>query len=198
MTTDRVYPGYLSGRGTLAFFDRLSQQDGNQWSLHGSDSYGASCQFAGGAYHVSQQGNSHFAACSTQGIFGNFTFEGQLTITQGDCGGVTFREDNNGHFYYFLFCENGTYQVFKYVSYGASDAMILRSSRSFAIHTGLGRQNKIAVVANGDTMLFYANERQIDRVQDASYTLGSIALIARPLYGHTTDVIYSNARLWTL
>jgi len=50
-------------------------------------------------------------------------------------------------------------------------------------------------------MTFYVNEQQIDQVQDSSYTLGNIALIANPSYfngRHATDVAYSNARLWTL
>jgi hypothetical protein len=64
----------------------------------------------------------------------------------------------------------------------------------------VGHENKIAVVASGSTMTFYVNEQQIDQEQDSSYTSGKIALIANPYRpdGHVTDVVYSNARLWTL
>ena len=100
---------------------------------------------------------------------------------QGDCGGMIFRSDDDGHFYYFHICENGTYKVFKYVDTIAAHAKALCSSSSSAIHTGLGHQNKMAVVATGSTMTFYVNERQIDQEQDSSYTSGKIALIADPL-----------------
>src|SRR5437762_8229827 len=51
--TDQAYPGYLSGKGTLAFFDPLSQESGSKWSSHGSTDRG--CQFTGSTYHVSTQ-----------------------------------------------------------------------------------------------------------------------------------------------
>jgi hypothetical protein len=198
--TVQAYPGYLTGNGRLSFFDPLSQEGGSKWSSYRSDSVGMSCQFTGGAYHISQQLNDSFAACLAKEIFSNFVFEVQLTITQGDCGGVIFRFDSNGHYYYFHFCEDGTYQVSKYVDNIGSHAKILFSSSSSAIHTGLGHQNKMAVVANGSTMTFYVNEREIDQEQDSSSTSGKIALIAAPYYGggHATDVAYNNARLWTL
>jgi transcriptional regulator with XRE-family HTH domain len=47
--TDQTYPGYLSGKGTLAFFDPLSQEEG-KWK----SGAGSSCQFIGGAYRVSK------------------------------------------------------------------------------------------------------------------------------------------------
>jgi hypothetical protein len=193
----QAYPGYLSGNGTLAFFDPLSQE--GKWHSR-SDSAAGSCQFTGGAYHVSELPIGYFGWCLADGIFGgNFAFEVQLTITQGDCGGITFRDDSNGHFYKFIICQDGTYKVNKYINNNSSTT--LQESNSSAIRTGLDQQNKIAVVASGSTITFYVNERQIDREQDSSYTPGKIALIASSYSangGHATDVAYSNARLWTL
>jgi transcriptional regulator with XRE-family HTH domain len=193
------YPGYLSGKGTLVFFDPLSQQDGSKWSSSSNNTYGSSCQFTGGTYHIrKQQVGGSFSWCAPNGVFSNFAFEVQLTIMQGDCGGMTFRGDYIGHFYFFRICQGGTYKVTKYMSDSGSDSKVLQDSNSSAIKTGLGQQNKIALVANGSTMTFYVNEQQIDQEQDSSYTSGSIALIAHPFYAHATDVAYSNARLWAL
>jgi eukaryotic-like serine/threonine-protein kinase len=198
--THHPYPSYLPGHGTLAFFDPLSQADGSQWNSYSANSTGGACQFTGGVYHISQQPNGNFNWCTAHGIFSNFAFEVQLTIIQGDCGGLLFRSDGYGHFYYFHFCDNGTYKVFKYVDTIGAHAETLFSSSSSAIHTGQGHENKMAVVASGSTMTFYVNERQIDQEQDSSYTSGKIALIASPYLsgGHTTDVAYSNTKLWTL
>jgi transcriptional regulator with XRE-family HTH domain len=196
-TQTHSYPEYLSGNSQLSFFDPLSQESGSQWSSQSNNS-GGTCRFTHGAYHISQQLTGSLASCSAHKIFSNFTFEVQLTITRGDCGGMVFRDDNAGHFYYFHICEDGIYAVLKYVD--PIHAKYLYSGRSSAFHTGLGQQNKIAVVANGSLMTFYVNEQQIDQEQDSSYTSGKIALIAAPYSsgGHATDVAYSNARLCRL
>jgi transcriptional regulator with XRE-family HTH domain len=196
----QAYPGYLSEKGTLAFFDPLSQEGGSKWNSYIANSTGGACQFIRGAYHASQQPNSYFRWCPTQGTFSNFAFEVQLTIMQGDCGGMTFRNDYNWHFYFFHICQNGTYKVIKYMRNSGYDLKYLQDSGSSAMKTGLGQQNKIAIVANGSTMTFYVNEQQIDQEQDSSYTSGTIALIASSIYpgAHATDVAYSNASLWIL
>lgn len=191
------YPSYLLGSGTLAFVDPLSQANGSQWSSSTNGSGGA-CRFTGGAYHVSQQTHLSFNYCPATRIYSNFTFEVQMTITQGDCGGMIFREGSNGQqFYFFRICQDGNYGVARY---SGSDNTDLRFGKSLAVQVGLGQGNKIAVVANGRTITFYVNEQQIDQIQDNSYTSGSIGLIAAPYYqtGSATDVAYSNARLWTL
>jgi len=197
-TNKRTYPGYLSGNGTLAFFDPLNQESGSQWSSYSSNNgFDLSCQFSRGAYHISRLKTDSFSGCFTNEMFSNFAFEVQLTIIQGDCGGITFRNDYNGHSYLFQVCQDSTYMVSKLMNYSGTDT---KSSTSSAIKTGLGQQNKIAIVANGSTMIFYVNERQIDQEQDSSYASGFIALITAPFYpnGHPTEVAYSNARLWTL
>src|SRR5260370_20101840 len=155
-----TYPPYLSGSGTLAFVDPLSQEGGSKWSSF-SASNGAACQFTGGAYHVSQP-QKYFTSCRAGRIFSNFAFEVQLRITQGDCGGTDFRDDRQGHFYYFHICQDGGYKVAIYSS--STDFTNLRGGNSSAIHAGLGQQNKVAVVASGSTITFYVNEHQIDQV----------------------------------
>jgi hypothetical protein len=117
---------------------------------------------------------------------------------QGDCGGMTFRDDGRGNFYYFEVCRNAPYEVSKFADASGDNVTDLSESSSSAIHSGLSQQNKIAIVAVGSTMIFYANEQKINQVQDSSYTSGNIALIAYPEDGNVTDVAYSNARLWTL
>jgi transcriptional regulator with XRE-family HTH domain len=196
------YPGYLPGNGALAFFDPLREARESQWPSYSNKdtTTGGACQFTGGAYHVSQAVNGYFTLCTTTRVFSNFAFEVQLTITQGDCGGIAFRLKKFEH-YDFSICQNGESCITKFVSVSSSDAQSLYCCTSSAVHTGLGHQNKLAVVANGSTMTFYVNEQQIDQEQDSSYTSGKIALTANPFYNkdaHATEVAYSNARLWTL
>jgi hypothetical protein len=180
----------------LAFFDPLSRED--KWGSY-TNSTGGSCKFNKEVYLSQQQFYQYINRCITFGTkFSKFAFEVQLTITQGDCGGMSFRDDSDGqHFYYFRICQNGMYGLFKYAGKDSSP-LILLNSRSLAIYTGLGKQNKVAVVASGSTMIFYINERRVDQVQDSSYTLGYLGLAADPSYNNLTDVVYSNARVWKL
>jgi eukaryotic-like serine/threonine-protein kinase len=193
------YPSYLSGRGRLAFFDPLTQPD--RWYAAGTNNgvVGGACQFSGGAYHVSEQDSRYFQHCVTNETYTNFAFEVELTVTQGDCGGMTFREKNDvGQFYYFQVCENGRYGVRRYTTFSGSDSTNLRYGDSVAIKTGLGQRNKIAIVASTSTFIFYVNGQQIDQVQDSTHTSGCIGLIAYPQFSHPTDAAYSNARVWVL
>ncbi len=200
--TDPAYPGYLSGHGTLLFFDPLSQERGSEWSSYSINGTGGACQFIGGAYHASQQQTKYLQWCPTRRTFDNFAFEVQLTITRGNCGGVIFRIENLEHYYYFGVCQNGRSGLRKYVSLSDSDSQLLYITNNPAIHAGLGHQNTIAVIASGSTMTFYVNEQEIAHVWDSSYTVGQVALVAGPYQGgfgdDVTDVAYRNARLWTL
>ncbi len=193
VTANNPYPSYLSGEGTLAFVDPLSQAD------HWSASTGEACQFTNGAYHVIQKLPGYFMHCDASGTYSNFAFEVQLIIVKGDCGGIVFRYDQAiGHFYKFAICRDGTYWVLKYMSNTGSDTEVLQNGTSSAIKSGLDQQTKIAIVASSNTLAFYANEQQIAFKQESSYASGSIALIAEPIGDQATDVAYSNARLWTL
>jgi hypothetical protein len=187
-----IYPSYLSGHGTPIFADSLSQE--GEWRSE-SDSTGGVCQFTNSAYHVSQQPSTNFNHCDASGTFSNFAIEVQLTITKGDCGGMIFRNDGKGQYYYFHICRDGTYKVALFSNDPGTD--LQPSTSSSAIHTGLNQPNTIAISASGRTMTFYANGQQIGQVQDDNYNSGSIGLIAKPV-GRATDVAYKNARAWTL
>jgi serine/threonine protein kinase len=186
-----AYPSYLPGGGTLKFVDPLNQESGSQWHNDG-----AACNFTQGAYSVSEQDTRYFQPCHTSETYSNFAFEVHLTIKQGDCGGMIFRDDSSkGNYYLFSICVDGQYDVLKYVNNSNSSPLLQPGKTAI---NGLGQQNKIAIVASGSTMTFYVNEKQIgDQVQDNSYTSGLIALIASPL-DHATEVAYTNAKLWTL
>lgn len=193
-TTAQVYPAYLSGNGTLAFFDPLNQE--GEWSSE-LDPHGNTCQFTDGAYHVMQQQKGSFNSCANKQSFGNFAFEVYLTIVQGDCGGMILRQSNNGNSYYFHICQDSTYKFVKLVN-NSNAPSPMHIGQSSAIHTGRGQQNKIAVVANSSTMMFYVNEQLVHQEQDSSYASGYIGLLANAADGNPTDVAYTNARVWTL
>src|SRR5262249_27495213 len=152
----------------------------SRWHSDDTNFNGESCRFTGGAYHAIQESIRYDTTCSIEGDFSNFAFEVQLTITQGDCGGIRLSQDMENLFtYYFGICQDDTYMAKKY-GYSGDHEVQTRSSisSSSAIHAGRSQQNKIALVASGSTMTFYVNEQPIDHVQERSSVSVKMALIA--------------------
>ncbi len=188
-------PDPYSPPGTLALLDTLSDSSTSVWSANTDTSFGGQCQFASGGYQVSQEPPSKNYICDEQSAYSNFTFEVQMTITQGDCGGLDIRNNSsNSNLYFFQICQSGTYALYKYTSNSNSTSLASGSSQS--ITTGMGQANTIAIVANGGNFTLYVNRQQIDTASDSDYTQGTIGLIAST-NSNATTVVYQNARVWT-
>jgi serine/threonine protein kinase len=154
--------------------------------------------FKGGAYHVSQSDPKYFQYC-TGPDFSNFVFEVKMKIIKGDAGGVIFRAyTSNNDFYLFVVGQDNTYQLYLCAANGCKNN--IRSSVSPAIQPGLNQTNLIAVIAQGSTIGLYVNHQLLDNVDDNTYSSGQIGVIAYPWGGNgdPTEVVYSNAKVWTL
>ena len=184
--------------GTLVLSESLSDiSHGYGWSvIH--DQFGT-CQFRGGAYHVSTtiSGSRHW--CDASPVFSNFAFEVQMTILKGDTGGITFRaEDALNTTYVFSVGQNGRCEL--YIAQGTSNTRTLvQPVLSLAVHQGLGKTNTIAVVAQGNTITLHVNHQQIASVTDSTSSHGLIGLAVSSYTpgSYPTEVAYSNARVWT-
>ncbi len=97
------------------------------------------------------------------------------------------------------FCQDGSFALYLYVDNKLVDAQLLTKGSDPAIHTGLNQQNTIAVVANAIGMDLYVNRKLIlnGSVKESTYSHGQIAVAAdaEPM---PTEVVFSNARVWTL
>lgn len=186
---------YRPNNGILALYDPLSQP--SQWSNASDSTFGGTCQFSNGAYHISQsKPHSLFPCIDSNSNFSNFAFEVQMTIMKGECGGIVFRNDAaTSKDYIFSVCQDGSYKLFLYMDNTHSNT--LTSNSSSAIHTGLNHSNVIAVVANGSTLDLYVNNQKIYSRSDSTYSHGQIGFIA-DASNNPTEVVYSNAKVWTL
>lgn len=206
------YPSYMlgQGQGTLALYDPLSQE--NNWS-NGSGNTG-SCQFSNNAYYIRVQQADSFFYCQNTETFSNFAFEVQMTIIQGNCGGMLFRADStSGHSYYFQVCQDGSYRLIRYMDNTGKNTVDIIPSKNLTcssnsteqvtassspyMNCSTGQANTIAILANGGSIILYVNGQQIDNVQDDSYASGNLALFANEI-SDTTQVEFSNAKVWTL
>jgi hypothetical protein len=198
-TAEAVVPPTVSSsygqNGTLAFSDPLSDTSQNhQWDEN------SNCAFTGGAYHVIAPDARYSDYClANSSKFGNFIFEVQMTIIKGDAGGVVFRVTNttNNQNYEFDIGQDQSYILYLRTGNAGTDLKTLAQGTSPMIKAGLNQTNVIAVVAMGNTIKLYVNHQLITEVTDNTYSQGQIGMIADP-NNNPTEIVFSNAQVWTL
>lgn len=199
-TTSAIAANPYGGGGTLALNNPLSDNSkGYRWAEFTSNS--SACRFTAGAYEVDTPTHI-FQACyaTSSPQFSNFAFEIQMKIIKGDCGAILFRVDStNDNFYDFEVCQDGRYEVDLHTGKASSPFKILVTLQSSSvIHSGLGQDNVLAVVANRNTFDLYVNHQKIDSMTDSTYNQGQIGVYGSSYFGDPTEVLFSNARVWTL
>ena len=178
------------------------------------------CGPSNGDYQVSASATTdaqgkptpQFNPCFTDAYnFTNFIYETNMTVTEGDCGGLLFRAiEQQSQAYLFLLCpQSSSYGLYYsggnfFISHlfvaptctapnGATQCT-LASSTAGAINRGT---NLLAVVADGSALTIYVNSVLLTSVTDQHFTAGHIGVAADSLQSATT-VIFSNMKVWTL
>lgn len=198
-TVDSRSNPYTSSMPTLSFADPLSQP--NMWqSLPYDQLTDGFCLFQQAAYHASANKIHVYTLCpaaSQQPSAGDMTFEVQMQILHGDCGGVLFRGDyQQGDFYYFAVCFDGHHYLATYKHFALLQAIQLQPSILPALQADSHATVTVGIVAQGNTLTFYLNGQQVDQVTDSTYTSGRTALFCFAI-NNPTEIIFSHARLWT-
>ncbi len=131
--------------------------------------------------------------------FSNFTFEVQMRILKGDGGGIIFRAAKQvaDKFYDFVISPDGNYWTVR--ANVSSFQGLGQSGFSSAIKQGINQTNVIAVVAQGSSIDLYVNHRKVDSANDSTFSHGGVGFIAGINgNGNPTEVVFSNAKVWTL
>ncbi len=119
-----------------------------------------------------------------------------MTIVRGDAGGIVFRvDDGKGSDYLFRIGIDGSYTLDIYNNNNLNST--LKRGTSTAINTGLNQSNLLAVVANGSNIDLYVNNQHVDSVSDSTFSQGEIGVAASST-GNPTEVVFTNAKVWTL
>jgi hypothetical protein len=195
--TQNPYPPHT---GVLILDDPLHDNSkGYQWDIINKAGSG-SCGFNNNSYHVIEDSPlGGIVSCNPEAnvpALTNFTFQVQMTLVQGDEGGITFR-GNQSNFYLFAISGDGSYHLdLVNDNSGISLPMTLRQSSSTYIK-GAGSPNVIAVVAVGNTISLYVNNNLLAKVTDSTYSSGQIGL-ASSENSNATDAVFSNARVWKI
>lgn len=188
---------YASG-GTLAILDPLTDNSrGFAWPQGSAPNTFGSCNFTTGGYQINSDKSQYYYYCtSTSATYSNFTFEVQVQITKGDCGGLVFRADTNaGKLYLFEVCTNGTYSLYNYKDTSGTSSQLANASSS-AIKSGVNSTNVLAVTAQGSAITLYVNKQKLTTVTNTAYSSGQVGMVADS-FNDPTGVLFSNARLWT-
>jgi hypothetical protein len=201
--TATAYQAILSQAtsGTPALNDTLSNPSSNNWDqLSASNStQSGSCAYTGGAYQSSMPTKGFFQPCYAETpTFSNFAYQVQMTIKQGDEGGILFRADTaNSKFYLFRITQNGAYDLFVYIDNQGTHAKNLLSNSTTLFKPGLNQSNTVTVVAQGGNMYFYINGQYIDHVNNTTLGSGKIGVLGES-NTNSTVVAFSNAKVWQL
>jgi hypothetical protein len=187
-------------QGKLVLNDPLYNNiSGYNWSVLTPSSGGNVCQFEEGHYHDSDsKASKKITPCIARANnFSDFVFEVQMTIIQGDCGGIAFRYNiHTINLYYFAVCQYGGYGLYVYQNTTIKE-IIDGNSASF-IYTGLKQTNLVAVVARGSTITLYINRNPIASISDSTSMVGQLGVVAASVVSSETEVVYSNAKVWAL
>lgn len=180
--------------GALTLSDPLSDNSqGHNWAHDPIN-----CGFSGGTYHVKAPNPNHYDDCPENSIdYSNFAFEVQMQFIKGDTGGIIFRyhyTPTHLYFYTFLISQDMNYSL---SLVNGSSTNPLANGKNLAIKQGLNQINLIAVIAQGNTIKAYVNHQQIASVTDSTFSTGKIGIMANPI-SNPTEVIFSNAKVWTL
>ncbi len=190
-TPQQLYFQVTSGNPALS--DPLSHQDSYNWDES------ASCTFVGGTYHVSWSQPDNFFTCTpnTQlNIFDDFAIQVQMTIIDGDYGGLIFRVNSTGTDYYsFNIYQSGQYSLDVYQN--NHDVKSVSVGTSSAFKTGLNQSNLVTVIAVGNNFYLYMNGQFVAHGSDSNYSAGSISLLAGE-DTHPTEVAFSNLKVWSI
>lgn len=197
-TTSKANPYPYSGpKGVLALYDPLHDNSfGSKWNI--ANASNGKCSFVNGSYHISTSTTNYTFYCTADAsglTYSNFAYQADMKIIKGNAGGLAFRiaDTNNTKLYYFRVTQDGQYAL---IEFGANNQIIIRGS-SAAIHTGLNQTNTVGIVANGTKIDLYVNNQYVDSANDPTYAQGQIGLAANDITD-STEVVFSNAKLWKL
>jgi len=189
-----IYTNATGGKPTIN--DPLNDPSKSIWGNTGGGTQ--NCLFQNNAYHIHLAGGNGFLPCfSTASGLSNFAFQVQIVISSGSRGGLLFRiDDSETSFYSFGITQSGFY--FVDLILGPNQGIRLNYGPSPAIKTAPGESNLLTVIARNSTLYIYINKQSISIIHDNNNTSGSIGLFAVRGPDPTTDVAFSNAKVWKL
>jgi hypothetical protein len=188
------------------FYDPLDHYS-SQWQTSSSDTNticSTSVEKVEALYaSISSDNKKDWAMCYVPtATYTDFKYQVQLTILQGDYGGIVFRGtgvDNDSNFYYIAINSKGEYLFQK-----AFQNQVREQEQNQPIATGYTtayrnlESNKITVLVRGDSFQFLVNDKSVFTAHDSTFAgAGYIGVIADNNTSFKTAVLFSDATVWS-
>lgn len=190
---------YFPGKGLLTINEPLSDNSISAWTDYSADPRppNQGCDFQNGSYDTSKSdsktpGIKYCLANHTQ--FRDFAYQIEMINHQGEDGGLVFRANTQGEYYYFYISINGSYAL--WLNSGVQGKILTRGSSQY-IRQGNGQANILAVVADGSTIDLYVNHASLATVHDSTYSAGKIGTAVGAPDTMATEREFDNAKVWT-
>ena len=156
---------------------------------------GVDCTFTDNAYHmrVAPEKNGWFCM-NAQNTYTNFIFQVQMTVIQGNGGGIIFRDDTAGNFYTFLVSNKNLYFLSTFNESGKGGKIL-----AFGRTTVAKTTNTLAVMAQGSKIAMFVNKQYIGSVDDTFSSTGTIGFTGtKSFIRDSVDVAFSHFQIWKL
>jgi eukaryotic-like serine/threonine-protein kinase len=152
------------------------------------------CDARKDGFHILQETQGTISFCGYKGRLNDMAIRVRITILQGDCGGIAFRDNPDTKTGYFFFlCQNGKYGLQRFDPHAKPVARI----PSTPIPGNLQRTMTIAVVALGSTLTLFVEGKQMTSIEDTHYLEGVFGFAALNIH-HPTEVVYNDLQVWTV
>lgn len=145
------------------------------------------------SYYEENSTNLNFCTrgTSTANSIPDLSYTIDVSIHQGNQGGLVVRKANN-NYYYFTITATGEYALTRHSAANGGDDTTIKEDSSSAIHQGFDQWNTLQIVVQGSSFTLYINGQFITAQSDGTLTYGAIAVIA-----NNSDVRFRNVVVYT-
>ncbi len=183
--------------GTPAIFETFRQKTGN-WPLGATESGERSIADGMLVINVADEDMINWSIYDGRPkTFGDFYLEVDATHLSGsvdNSSGVVFRMEDSDNGYLFEVDATGQYMLSKLVD--NEWETIVGWTISGALNKGRDSENSLGVLAVGDWIVLLANDKELKRVRDATFSSGWVGLAGASYDTTGIEVGFDNFRLW--
>jgi hypothetical protein len=180
-----------SASGPMLLYEDDFSDPTSGWEV---SSQGGLKDYYQGTYHIKIGDPNIFSWSTIDQSYGDVSMTVDVAFTgAADLAemGLICRMQNNQDFYFFTIRSDGAYAVFK--MYQGNEIFIGMEGYQYsdAIQTGLNT-NQIEVVCQGQELSLYANGVHLGTVEDSSYQVGDVGVIAGAFEQTDVNVYFDN------
>ena len=196
------YTGVPVLKDSLTSLDSQSNSKDRSWiNLTSNNGF---CKFTVSGYHVAASGQFIQECFAQHRDFSDFAYQIEMTIQKGsrdaadrNGGGIIFRSDHLHSQYYSFYISQFGRGILYAISSDGSLRTIKDGSLTASVSDVTNQTFVIEVIARGEDIQVYVNNRLFVERSDGAYSHGEIGVFAQDPNGQT-EVQFNSVEVWTL